>query len=105
MPSSLITAIASGLTRPGRVPALLTSKRSAASWASNPSAIWLRAELPVQRIKTRFFMSFSIKSPSVIIHFRPENAEQLTLSLQPEARAQATGKERSRQGHREAETE
>src|SRR6516165_3471344 len=56
MPSSFITAMASGLTRPGFVPALSTSKRSPASCSSNPSAIWLRAEFPVQRIKTRFFM-------------------------------------------------
>src|ERR1700722_4174310 len=59
MPSSFKTAIASDLTRPGRVPALSTSKRSPASCLSNPSAIWLRAELPVQRIKTRFFISKS----------------------------------------------
>src|SRR5262249_10357813 len=33
-----------------------TSKRSPAIFSSNPSAIWLRAEFPVQRIKTRFFI-------------------------------------------------
>jgi hypothetical protein len=54
MPSSFITAIASDLTRPGRVPALSISKRSPASCLSNPSTIWLRAEFPVQRINTRF---------------------------------------------------
>src|SRR6516164_4100495 len=56
MPSSFITAMASGLTRPGFVPALSTSKRSPASSSGSPSAIWLRAEFPVQRIKTRFFI-------------------------------------------------
>src|SRR5262245_56943821 len=56
MPSSFITAMASGLTRPGIVPALSTSKRSPASCSSSPSAIWLRTEFPVQRIKTRFFI-------------------------------------------------
>src|SRR5271166_1066255 len=59
IPSSSMTAIASGLTCPGRVPALSTSKRSPASCLSNPSAIWLRAEFPVQRIKTRFFQELS----------------------------------------------
>jgi hypothetical protein len=36
------------------IPALKTSKRSPASWRNKPSAIWLRAELPVQRMRTRF---------------------------------------------------
>src|SRR3954451_20954572 len=52
IPTSLMTAIASGRTAVGRVPAEWTSKRSPSSWRSNPSAIWDRAELPVQRIKT-----------------------------------------------------
>src|SRR6516164_1261952 len=56
IPSSFITAIASDRTLPGRVPALCTSKRSPAACRSKPSAIWLRAELPVQRINTRFFI-------------------------------------------------
>ena len=55
MPSSRMTAIASGRTMPGFVPALSTSNRSPASWRNSPSAIWLRAELPVQRISTLFF--------------------------------------------------
>jgi hypothetical protein len=46
----------SDLTRPGS--GALNFKSVAASCASKPSAIWLRAELPVQRIKTRFFMTF-----------------------------------------------
>src|ERR1700722_13796407 len=53
MPSSRITAMASGRTWLGWVPALSTSKRSPASWRNNPSAIWLRAEFPVQRMRTR----------------------------------------------------
>src|SRR6516225_490778 len=51
-----MTAIASGRTWPGLVPALSTSKWSAASWRRRPSAIWLRAEFPVHRIST-FFLS------------------------------------------------
>jgi carbamoylphosphate synthase large subunit len=31
-----------------------TSKASPASWRSSASAIWLRAEFPVQRMRTRF---------------------------------------------------
>src|ERR1700733_11101532 len=57
MPSSRITATASGRTRLGCVPALLTSKRSPASWRNRPSAIWLRAEFPVQRMRMRFLAS------------------------------------------------
>ena len=44
---STLAAIASGLTLPGLVPALSTPNRSPASWRNSPSAIWLRAELPV----------------------------------------------------------
>src|SRR5208337_3862003 len=55
MPNSCITAMASGRTRLGFTPALKTSKRSPASWRSRASAIWLRAEFPVHRIRTRFF--------------------------------------------------
>jgi hypothetical protein len=54
MPNSRIAATASARTRVGLTPALCTSKRAPPSWRSNPSAIWLRAELPVQRINTRF---------------------------------------------------
>src|SRR6266852_634648 len=49
-----MASIASGRTRLGLVPALSTSKRSPASCLRRPSAIWLRAELPVHRIRTRF---------------------------------------------------
>src|SRR3954453_19741516 len=55
IPVSRMAAIASGRTVPGSVPALSTSKDSPASWRRSPSAIWLRAELPVQRIRTRVF--------------------------------------------------
>src|ERR687894_659269 len=54
MPTSRIAATASGRTAVGLTPALSTSKRAPPSWRSSPSAIWLRAELPVQRIRTRF---------------------------------------------------
>jgi hypothetical protein len=46
---SRITATASGWTLRGSVPALTTSKRSPARRRSHPSAIWLRAEFPLQR--------------------------------------------------------
>src|SRR6185437_7335511 len=44
---------ASGRTWLGRLPALNTANRSPASWRRMPSAIWLRAELPVQSTRTR----------------------------------------------------
>src|SRR5688572_7008951 len=40
----------------GSVPALKTSKRSPARLRSRPSAIWLLAELPVQRNRTLFLV-------------------------------------------------
>ena len=46
MPSSLMTAIASGRTWLGFVPALTTSKRSPASCRNRPSAIWLAPNFP-----------------------------------------------------------
>src|SRR6185437_9584244 len=55
MTTSCITAIASGRTMLGFVPALSTVKRSPASCRNRPSAICDRAELPVQRMSTRFF--------------------------------------------------
>ena len=61
MPISRITSVASGLNLVGETPALATSKRSPAMCRSKPSAIWLLAELPVQRNKTRFiFISRSV---------------------------------------------
>src|SRR5579862_8955456 len=60
IPISCMTAIASGRTWLGLVPALNTSKRFPASCRKRPSAIWLRAELPVQRIKIRFLSGMSL---------------------------------------------
>lgn len=53
-PDSRIAATASGRTEPGRVPALKTANFSPPSCRNNPSAIWLRAELPAHKINTRF---------------------------------------------------
>src|SRR3954471_3882855 len=54
IPTSRIASIASARTPTGRTPALSTSNRSPPNPLKSPSAIWLRAEFPVQRIKTRF---------------------------------------------------
>ena len=51
--AAAIARTASGLTPRASVPALATSKRSAVRRRSSPSAIWLRAELCVQRKSTR----------------------------------------------------
>src|SRR3712207_7263717 len=51
-PISPIVLTASGLTRVASVPALMASKRSLARCLSSPSAIWLLAELWVQRNRT-----------------------------------------------------
>src|SRR5215210_4789859 len=55
MPTSRIASPASCLTRAGLTPALSTWKRSPPSCRSSPSAIWLLAELPVQRMSARLF--------------------------------------------------
>src|SRR5262245_27305082 len=52
-PRSAITRMASGWTEVFSVPALWASKRSTANERRNPSAIWLPAELCVQRKCTR----------------------------------------------------
>src|SRR5215210_2797095 len=52
MPSSSIALTASGLTPVASVPALMASKRASATCLSSPSAIWLLAELCVQRNRT-----------------------------------------------------
>src|SRR5437660_1602731 len=57
IPSSDITAIASGRTTLGVVPAENTSNLSPPNDRRRPSAIWLRAEFPVQRMSTRFVMT------------------------------------------------
>tara|TARA_B100001013_G_scaffold205573_1_gene124717 strand:- start:264 stop:503 length:240 start_codon:yes stop_codon:yes gene_type:complete len=46
--------MAKGWMVDGFVPALKTSKRSSPRCFNNPSAIWLRHELPVQTKSTRF---------------------------------------------------
>src|SRR6266496_2213044 len=53
IPTSPMTRIASGWTRVASVPALAASNRSPPSARRKPSAIWLRAELCVQRKSTR----------------------------------------------------
>jgi len=55
MPISSIAIMASGLTRVASVPAENASKRSPARCLSSPSAIWLLAELWVQRNRTLLF--------------------------------------------------
>src|ERR1022692_473629 len=59
MPISFMTAIASGRTELGLVPALNTSKPPPPSVRNNPSPIWLRAELPVHRTRILFVISMS----------------------------------------------
>src|SRR5215831_15710280 len=53
MPTSAMARMASGCTEVFSVPALPASNRSPAMERSHPSAIWLRAELCVQRKSTR----------------------------------------------------
>ena len=61
MPISRMASIANGFTRAaGSVPALKVSTWRPAFARSRPSAIWLRAELPVQRNKT---IGRAIESP------------------------------------------
>src|SRR5204863_4638973 len=52
-PASRITSTASRFSPTCLVPALKTSKRPPARCRSQPSAIWLRHEFPVQRKSTR----------------------------------------------------
>src|SRR5215208_4992009 len=59
MPISSIALIARGLTRVASVPALMASNRSPARCLSSPSAIWLLAELWVQRNRTLLFCGAS----------------------------------------------
>src|SRR5471030_65 len=111
MSSSRIAAMASGRTRLGFVPALATSKRSPASWRSNPSAIWLRAELPVQRISTRFFsivISLAPRGTSAACGCMPSRP-RASPALPPERldrcqrRARFRAEERNRGGHGQLE--
>src|SRR5580700_8723314 len=52
IPISPIASTASGFNPLGSVPALSGSNSPPATWRKYPSAIWLRAELPVQRKRT-----------------------------------------------------
>src|SRR5580700_2660464 len=52
IPISLITSTASGFNPLGSIPALSGSNSPPATCRKYPSAIWLRAELPVQRNRT-----------------------------------------------------
>src|SRR5438132_13356113 len=64
MPTSAMARTASGCTQVASVPALATSSRSPAKARKNPSAIWLRAELCVQRTRTRGGVASGPGSPS-----------------------------------------
>src|SRR5208337_636910 len=52
IPISFIASTASGFKPFGSTPALSGSYSLPATWRRYPSAIWLRAELPVQRKRT-----------------------------------------------------
>src|SRR5271156_6392449 len=52
IPISFIASTASGFNPFGSTPPLSGSNSSPATWRKYPSAIWLRAELPVQRKRT-----------------------------------------------------
>src|SRR5438094_5511433 len=57
MPISFITSMVRGCSPFGFVPALTTSNLLSARFRNKPSAIWLRAELPVHRNSTLFLLS------------------------------------------------
>src|SRR5580692_7499247 len=52
IPISFMASTASGFKPFGSTPALSGSNSLAATWRKYPSAIWLRAEFPVQRKRT-----------------------------------------------------
>src|SRR5215831_14710857 len=80
MPISRMASMASGFTRAaGSVPALRTSNSSAAFSRSRPSAIWLRAEFPVQ--STRTVGRAMHPSRSLWLGGANERAHELTLNL------------------------
>src|SRR5437867_3278677 len=54
---SFITSMVRGCSPFGFVPALTTSNLLPARFRNKPSAIWLRAELPVHRNSTLFLLS------------------------------------------------
>src|SRR5438093_5092261 len=57
MPISFITSMVRGCSPFGFVPALTTSNLLSARFRNKPSAIWLRAELPVHKNSTLFLLS------------------------------------------------
>src|SRR3972149_5054277 len=70
--------IARGWTRVASVPALATSKRSPARARRNASAIWLRAELWVQRKSTS--ARFRLSRPAASPEFGCMSSRQTTLA-------------------------
>src|SRR5215216_2744104 len=75
-PSSSIARIARGLTWVASVPALMASKQSPARCLSSPSAIWLLAELWVQRNRT---LARSLASAAAIYHAPLRGAREQPL--------------------------
>src|SRR4030095_1672104 len=74
MPRSAMARIASGFTYVFSVPALSASYRSAARARRKPSAIWLRAELCVQRNRTRVLGIVSLRALESVEKPRDDDA-------------------------------
>src|SRR5262245_35590042 len=86
MSRSAITLIARGFTDVFSVPALCASKRSPAMARKKPSAIWLRAELWVQRNRTRArFISEQAFHDDAVAPLPVELAVALVDAHDPEA--------------------
>src|SRR5207248_636425 len=77
-----MTAIACGRTKLAIVPALNTSNRSLAKLRSRPSAIWLRAELPVQRNSKRNHQRLISRAGSNY-HNQTKRGDELAEKLSP----------------------
>ena len=105
MPISRNTVIACGRTKLGCRPALKTSKRSPASWRSRPSAIWLRATLPVQTIST-FCLSIDPSDArggsAVPLALKPERQEKIVSAGRSPIHLSHPGAGQSRASHRTA---
>src|SRR5687767_7192413 len=86
-PTSAIARTARGRTRVRSVPALWTSKRSPPRWRSQPSAIWERAELWVQRKSTRVGSVTADQRP--VEASADRGAEERTDDVDPEAAGRA----------------
>src|SRR5262245_22437257 len=69
IPISGMTSTLRGCRPFGWVPALKTSKCSPAMCRNNPSAIWLLAELPVHKNKTRL-LDFINGRPFQMLHYQ-----------------------------------